>query len=108
MACGDVNLLSHAGALPASFANLSAQYLVLNLNNNHLSGVQDPPLKLGNSAHVCSPACFLADVPLHAALSCLSVINSQDMWGMAADVCSARTPHESYTEHSVLGVSLMG
>ena len=41
MACADANLLSYAGTLPASFANLSALYLVLSLNNNHLSGVQD-------------------------------------------------------------------
>ena len=54
MACGVANLLSHAGTLPASFANLSALYLVLNLNNNHLSGVQDALSKVGNSVHVYS------------------------------------------------------
>ena len=41
IACGDASLLFPAGTLPASFANLSALYLVLNLNDNHLSGVQD-------------------------------------------------------------------
>ena len=66
MACADTNLLSPAGTLPASFANLSALYLVLNLNNNHLSGVQDTLLKLGNSVHVCSPARILAGVPLES------------------------------------------
>ena len=62
MACGAASLLFPAGTLPASFANLSALYLVLNLNNNHLSGVQDTLFKVNNCVHAYSPSHILADI----------------------------------------------